>query len=282
MRQDRRVDERRMLCSTGVFSRDPDLSSIEVVTRGMRQLPDTGFEVMFYPGWYEAPADVSRQVAAVGAETPVLHTEKSIGPGAAASSVDERERAMARFAVNCRVAAANGATRLVLHLWGLPDSDTRFESNLAALPRLLDVAAQHDLSLSVESLLCRLRTPVDAVAACIDADSRAGITLDTAFLAMQDQLDRSVTDDRLWQRTGAVDHVHLKDCADVSVGWGQVGYVHPGEGSLDLRGFLEGLQARGYTGRITLEAPALTADAEPDLERIARSLEWIRGSLRSQ
>jgi len=261
------------LCSTGCFSRDPGLSSIDVITTGMRQLRGTSFEVIFYSTWFGAADEIARKIVATGALTPVLHAEKSIGPAFAGDA--DPEVAFERFELNCRFARAIGAHLMVLHLWGLPDSDRRLGRNLAALPRLLDVAESYGLKLSIETLLCAVGTPLDAVVRCRSVDQRAGITLDTAFLAMHDQLGAAITDDRLWP---GVDHVHLKDRADPRSGWGSAPYVHPGQGKLELRAMINGLHARGYTGTVTLEAPALREDDSPDIARIEESLEWIHSA----
>lgn len=268
------MDYPEPLCSTGCFSRDPDLSSIDLVTRGMRELRGTSFEVIFYSTWFDAEADAARAINATGASTPVLHAEKSIGPAFASSARPEIVDAFDKFEANCRFGQAIDARRVVLHLWGLPDSDTLLEKNLAALPQLLDIADRYGLALSIETLLCRLGTPLDVVARCRQVDGRARITLDTAFLAMHDQLGSSVVDDRLWP--AGVDHVHLKDYPDPSLGWGKAPYLHPGEGALDLWGFFKGLHARGYAGTVTLETPATLEDNAPDIARIEASLEWIR------
>lgn len=262
------------LCSTGRFSRDPGLASIEVVTRGMRQLPGTAFEVIFYSTWFDAAAEIADKITATGSPIPVLHAEKSIGPAFASASRSELVDAFERFEVNCRFARAIGAHRMVLHLWGLPDSDSRLDRNLAALPRLLDTADGFGLTFSIETLLCQISTPLDAVARCLEVDPRVRITLDTAFLAMHGQLDAAVADDRLWP--AGVDHVHLKDYADPRLGWGKAGYLHPGEGTLDLSTFVEGIAARGRVRTVTLEAHALREDNSPDISRIESSLEWIR------
>lgn len=245
----------------------------------MRLLPGTAFEVMFYRDWAEQINHVARTLTAVDAPMPVLHIAKSIGPQLVATSAGERRRALELFAMNCRLGHAIGSDLVVLHLWGLPDSDTLIDQQLAYLPRLADVADDHGLRLSIETLLCRQQTPVDVVASCVEAEARVGITADTAFLAMHDQLDQVITDDRVW-RGDSVNHVHLKDLVDPRQPWGQGEYLHPGDGALDLCGFLAGLRSRGFSGRLTLEARALRSDDTPDVNRIAASLEWIREATR--
>lgn len=266
----------RALCSTGAFSHDPDLTTIDIVTSGMRRLPGTPFEVIFYHSWYENAQQIARQITAVDASTPVVHAEKSIGP--LLVDAGHREQVFDLFEINCRFARAIGAGILVLHLWGLPDSDTRIDDQLATLPRLLDIADRYQLTVSVETLLCRSSTPIDVAARLLSTDARVKITADTGFLAMHDQLRAVISDDRLWTSTG-INHVHLKDYADPSVGWEQAGYLHPGQGSLALTDFVAGLKTRHYSGSITLEAPARDEHGVPDVDRIQRSLEWIETAL---
>jgi sugar phosphate isomerase/epimerase len=271
--QDRLVEVVEALCSTGCFSHDPKAAAIDQVTRGMRQLPGTSFEVIFYRDWFVAAEDMARAIVATRAPTPILHAEKSIGPAFASGRGLEIAAAFDRFEVNCRFARDIGARRVVLHLWGLPDSDTLFHRNLAVLPRLLDMAEAFGLTVSIETLPCRIRTPVEAVARCHEIDSRARVTLDTAFLAMQDELEMAVSDNRLWP--SVVDHVHLKDYADPAPGWG-AGYLHPGEGTLGLARFIEGLVGRGGVSTVTLEAQAVDRGGAPDVARVEASLDWVR------
>lgn len=275
MCQTRLVQTWEPLCSTGAFFPRSGSSSVELVAQGMRSLPGTAFEVMFYRDWAERTGEVARGLNATGASMPVLHASKPIGPALVADSDEERRRALDGFAMNCCLARDIGAELVVLHLWGLPDSDTLIDRQLAMLPRLADTADDHGVRLSIETLLCREQTPVDVLARCVSTEPRVGITADTAFLAMHDQLGQVVTDDRLWTDRG-VDHVHLKDLVDPCRPWGQgQQYLHPDEGELDLQGFLTGLRSRGYTGQVTLEAQALRPDDTPDVERIRSSLAWI-------
>ena len=57
-------------------------------------------------------------------------------------------------------------------------------------------------------------------------------------------------------------------------------YLLPGEGTLDLRGFLDGLAQRGYSGAVTLEASALNAAGELDqarLDQVAAAVRQLSG-----
>lgn len=259
-----------VLCSTGCFSRESDPHSLSVATTGMHALAGTAFEVIFYRGWYDDLPAATDALIAVGARVPVLHAEKSLGPSVPGVDAAGVAALTDRFEANCRLARELGAELLVLHLWGLPDAERRLDEQLAVLPRWVELAAAHGLELSIETLLCAVSTPLATVARCHDADPRSGVTLDLGFLAMADEL-AAVVDDAV---VDAVDHVHVKDLADPSAGWG-VPYLLPGDGVLDLDGVLGGLARRGYRGRFTLESQAVLGDGSPDLAGIDRSLDRI-------
>ena len=121
-----------------------------------------------------------------------------------------RQRRSGRLERNCRLAAALGATIVVLHLWELPVGDRRLEENLALLPACLDVAETFGLTLAVETIPCSVDSPLENVHRAIEADERCRVTLDTEFLALHGQLEAALADDVLWER---VAHVHVKDYA---------------------------------------------------------------------
>ena len=91
--------------------------------------------------------------------------------------------------LDCRIARALGAELVVLHLWELPDGDRYLERNLERLPALLDIAEEHGLTLTVETIPCTVGNPVDNVRRACERDARCRVTLDTEFLAAHGQLD---------------------------------------------------------------------------------------------
>lgn len=267
-----------LLCSTGVFACGEAPDDVDFVIAGMQALSGTAFEVIFEPSWYDDPL-AALYLAAAGQRAPVLHLDKTLGAGLTSGAPLALDQALARFGANCKLARAIGAELLVMHLWGLPDSDRKLQTNLDALPHFSDLAEQYGLVLSIETLPCAERTPVDVALLCLQTEPRVGITLDTGFLALQGQLHTAIEDDRLWTTGRGVNHVHLKDLADAGADWVPGGYLRPGQGSLDLDGFLDGLTARGYPGAITLEAVAQRPDHSPDATQITQSLDWIRARL---
>jgi sugar phosphate isomerase/epimerase len=264
-----------ILAGTGTVTRHPDFPEHERIVRHAAALHADGLELVACSAWFDGDAAlVAAQLRAAGLSFPVVHAEKSIGAGL---SAHDPRAWVARFAANCSFAQAVGGGTVVLHLWELPDGDRLLERNLAALPRLLDVTDGAGLTLAVETIPCSVGSPLTNLRRVLEADARARVTLDTEFLALHGELLEAVAADWLWDDDGRVAHVHVKDFAGALRGTdGRRRYLIPGEGSLDLAAFFAGLRTRGYDGTVTLEAPGVRDDGEPDLPRIAAGLRRLR------
>jgi sugar phosphate isomerase/epimerase len=168
---------------------------------------------------------------------------------------------------------------VVLHLWGLPESDGHYTNNLAALPDCLDVAAAHGVALVAESILCVAADPLTRVRQALERDARCGLALDTEFLAHSGQLDAALEADWLWEGD-AVRHVHVKDYdGRMTTESGRRRYLQPGEGTIDFAAFVAGLWRRGYRGALSLEASAFGPAFEVEIERAQRGLVYLRALL---
>lgn len=266
----------RLLCSTGAISRGPDATNEARVERFGPHLTADGLEVMIYESWYGKLDEIARRFRALGLPMPVTHGEKSIGPDLAAADPAIRDRAFERFDANCRFTAAIGADRIVLHLWGLPDSDARIEHQLADLPALLDCAETHGLMLAVEAIPCVVSNPLSVVRRVMERDSRARVAIDTEFLAMHGQLDAVFEADWLWD-VNAVVHVHVKDYNGALVDeTGRRRYLHPGHGAIPFDAWFGRLAGTGYDAAISLESPVVGPHGEVSLDVANASVGWLR------
>jgi sugar phosphate isomerase/epimerase len=269
-----------ILVSTGVVTRDPDNTDHKTILNHAQKLGAAGYELQVHEAWYGHLDDVVEDLRSSTLAFPAVHADKSIGVGLGSEASEEAEDAVATLEVNCRAAAAVGAQTLVLHLWEQPTSDEAIERNLDRLPACLDMAEAYNLVLAVETIQGTAGTPLANIRLAVERDPRCRVTLDTEFLGFHGQLEASITTDWLWI-DNRVRHVHLKDFDGRLRDGNGRRYLLPGEGVLELQGFLTGLVDRGYTGAITLEASAVTPGGELDearLEQIAAVLQQLGGS----
>jgi sugar phosphate isomerase/epimerase len=260
---------RVVLLSTGAMTREPVQTDHREIVRHGPGLGVPGFELGVYSAWYGNLDDVISDLRESGLSFPVVHAEKLIGAGLGAETSADADEALERLEVNCRAAVALQAKTLVLHLWERPSGDRHVERNLERLPMCVDTASAYSLTLAVETIPCEFGTPLANVQLALEREPRCRVTLDTEFLGLYGQLEESIAADWLWaDRT--VHHVHIKDFDGRLVREGRRRYLLPGEGRLDLQGFLNGLAERGYSGGLTLEATAVDDDGALDPARLSQ------------
>lgn len=265
----------KLMCSTGVFSRDPDLDDHYGILSVCSEIDVKSFELIFYPSWYENAESIAHDFKRSGFDFPVLHSEKSIGPLLGTGVASDRSTAMERLRTNCDFGRKIGATSLVLHLWGLPGSDELLEHNLSALPDCADICEAFEITLSVETIPCIKRTPLESIRKALEREPRVSLTLDTEFLAMHDELDIAFDEEWLW-KDGKVNHIHFKDYDGSPVdAKGKRKYLHPGEGHLDFKKIASDLKSRDYAGTLSLESSAVDSSGLVDLARARKSLDAI-------
>jgi sugar phosphate isomerase/epimerase len=231
---------------------------------------------MFYPQWHGHLDAIGSDLLATGLRYPVLHAEKDISKGLPSLDKSEVGAALEMLDTNCRFAHGVGAGAIVLHLWGLPESDIYIERNIAALPGCLDIAESHNVILAIETVPCSNADPLTHIRCALQSDPRCAVALDTEFLEMHNQLGAALEADWLW-RDNRVVHIHIKDYdGQASYPDGRRRYLHPGEGRIDFNHFFHALRDRNYPGTISLEAPAFDAQDNVDLARLHASLENLR------
>jgi len=262
----------QVLCSTGAFSRFPDLTDYQSILEYGPLLAVDGLEAMFFPGWTDDIQHIAAELRASGLRIPAIHAEKGIGPALISTQAEERAQGWRWLQAGCRLGQVLQAKLLVLHLWGHPDSDDRFADNLAVLPDCLAMAERHELTLAVETIPCRSGDPLGNVRRAVEQDNRCCIALDTEFLALHQQLEAALDADWLWQNQ-LVRHIHIKDYDGAIYSTDNYRrYLHPGEGAIDFPHLFDALKARHYNGYISLEASVVNRDGTRDIEKLRRSL----------
>ena len=183
------------------------------------------------------------------------HAEKAVG----AQLSEGDETAIERLEGSALIASRVGARLLVLHLWELPLGDRYLERNLELLPSCADVAERHGLTLGIETIPCSVGSPLANVAKAVEREPRCVAVLDTEFLALHGELDAAPA-------AGLpVGHVHVKDFeGEIRHDDPRRRYLLPGEGALDLDGFLRRLATDGYEAAATLEASAVDPEGGLD------------------
>jgi len=266
----------QLLCSTGTFSRFPDLTDYRSILTYGPELEVDGFELMFYPDWTPEIEHIAVGLSKSGLHFPTLHAEKGIGPALVSSLPEEREQGWQWLQASCQLGSLLGSHLLIFHLWGLPGSDERIEQNLQHLEDCITLTEEFGLELAVETIPCRRADPLSNVRRAIDQDRRSQVALDIEFLAMHNQLQTALETDWLWQQN-RVRHIHIKDYdGGIYSSDNYRSYLHPGEGRINFTQFFEALRQRNFTGNISIESSVVNRDGTRDIHRLMKGLTMLR------
>ena len=266
---------------------DTDAAARTIPSLMSRGLID-GAEFMFIGLYYEYGTTFPERLLSEGCVFPTFHTDKDIGTllsnaGAAYAAGDKdaaaklRREALDKFRYNCEASSAARSGRLILHLWGGPDSDTHIEYNRDALPEIVGIADEYSLRVLVENVPSVLTDPVCNWHAVSDSFGKIGLVFDTRFATCHDNAKETLTDS---VAAPHIEHVHISDYRGGHKDFKCLRPVfHPGEGRADFPLIFDLLSQNGYKGTFTLESPAITGEGpEYDLVRLERSLVFVRES----
>ncbi len=265
----------RIFCSTGALLGRPNGRDFRLLPSLTAQLRCNGYELMFYTDWYAQVDDLLRTVVPMGLSIPVLHCEKSIGEKL---TLGDAEAAFQGFAVNCRVAQAVGAEKLVLHLWNGRPSDGCIQRNLDAWPRLNEMARQHGLLLMVENVVCTQQDPMIHLQALCARPPEAALVFDTKMAAFHSQLNALYAPENAW-RTRCIRHYHVNDYGGGHLDWQNLRTLPIGDGRIDFAPLFRHIRTSGYAGDFTIEATAFDASGAVDTAMLNRQVDILRAGL---
>ncbi|MBO4283063.1 MAG: sugar phosphate isomerase/epimerase [Clostridia bacterium] len=244
-----------------------------------REYDCEGFEFMMYRAWYPELDGMLARFRESGVRFPTFHCDKTIGEGFSSGDPDEKQNALVRFRENCRAAATLGSRLLVLHLWnGLP-SDRNVARHIDALADLYEIAAEYDLLLTVENVICADRDPLTHFDSIARRYPAARFTFDTKMAAFHDQMGEITSPDRR-DLAKRIAHVHLNDYGGGVGDFSDLRVLHLGEGKIDFAPFLALLSEIDYSGAVTLECSCFSSlDGTWKPEKMHTSLERARTML---
>jgi len=269
----------RLLCSSGTFSRFPDLTDYRSVLTYGPELEVDGFELMFYPDWSTKIEQIASELLKSQLRFPAIHAEKGIVPALVSSRPEERKQGWQWMKASCQIGKSLGANLLIFHLWGFPDYDEKIEQNLHFLNDYMKIAADCELQLVVETIPCKYHDPLSNIYRALEQEPDILVALDTEFLAMHNQLEAALEADWLWQHN-RVCHIHIKDYdGNVYSKDNFRRYLHPGEGSINFPKFFDALKLRNFSGYISLETSVVNHDGLRDIDKLKKSLSMLQGML---
>ncbi len=265
----------KVLCSTGALIGRPNGRNHKLLAEFGGKLCCDGFELMMYDTWYENLEQVIGDILEMKLSIPVVHCEKTIGQAISIGGEENLQEALRLFEINSAAAEKLGASKIVLHLWdGLP-SDGTFENNIAAYPKLLEVAKEYKLDLLVENVVCNVLSPMKRILQLQKLYPEIHFVFDTKMAAFHSELEELYKEENavLWKN---IHHYHVNDYAGGYKEWSKLATLPIGKGNIDFEGFFAYIKKIGYEDTFTIEATAFDKEGVVDFQMLNDCVATLR------
>ena len=275
----------KILCSTGAIIGNPSAGNFELLKKLSKELSCDGFEFIIefhmYEAGYEDVEKQKRLLKELDLCIPVVHCDKIVGEYISIGGEEKTAEAYRLFEINCDFAKDIGAEKLVLHLWGGRASDGQIQNNIAAYPRLREIAKEYGLDLLIENVVCNTENPMKHLCELWTAYPDIHFLFDTKMAAFHEELELLYEKeyDWLWKE-GHIRHYHVNDYAGGYMDWANLSALPVGTGKLDFERFFAFLKSTGYDGDITTEGVAFDEERNVDVELLNRQFEYIREKMK--
>ena len=263
--------------STGAFIGRKNGRNHRLLLDYQEKIECDGFEFMFFSSWYEIIDVIKRDYKSNNVNIPIVHTDKSIGNLFSSNVKSDIAKSYDLMKINCEHAADLNAKSLVLHIWGMPYSDTHEEEVYKRVAKMQEIAAQYNLKILVENIFVTQKTPLYHVMNLKELYPNIGFTIDTRCAQFYKQLPQTCKSD-IWDEN--VGHIHINDYKGGYMDWNSMHPIlQPGLGDVDFTSFFEFLRSIKYNKSITLEAPSIK-ESVVDYKTLNNSLNFIKESCR--
>lgn len=270
-----------MYCSTGtvigrVTGFDHTVISREL-PRICRETGADGIEHVITPAFYDNVALKLAIISDSGLRCAVIHADKNIGLLLSKGGEENAHEAMRLWRVNCEYTRSLGCQRVVLHLWGGTESDRNFEYNASFMDEILAIADKYSVTTLIENIPC---VSLDPLTRWSELEKyKCGFIYDVRFGQLHGQNPDILVSD--YMKTGRISHMHISDFGGGLRQFSAIRPIlHPNEGKVDFPALFRGLKEAGYRGTFTLESPVMS-EGGLDLDKLCRTLSWLRGKIDS-
>jgi len=246
----------QILCSTGALIGRPNGRDYRLLKQFCPQLDCDGFEFILYNSWYEETEAITAFLRNLKVNIPVMHCEKTLAEHISIGGEEELREAFRLFEINCGMACAIGAEKLVLHLWNGVISDSHFPNNLRAYPALRETAEKYGLILLVENVVCH-QDPMSHWAELYRHYPDIRFVFDTKMADFHNQMDLLYAPEYAWLwKEKHILHYHVNDYGGSYMDWNNLKVLQLGKGHIDFSRFFRFVKETGYTGDFTFEGTA--------------------------
>lgn len=270
----------KILCSTGALIGRPNNRDYHLLAELAGKLSCDGFEFMMYDTWYEEWREIVKFLQEAKLLIPVMHCEKRIGEAISKGGAGNLAHAFELFKINCEMAAALGAEKLVVHLWDGITSDSSFGNNLEAYGKLEEAAKEYGVTILVENVVCNVEDPMKHWRQLAERYPEICFVFDTKMAAFHEEMELLYQPEYAWLwQEGHIRHYHVNDYGGGYKEWPKLKTLPIGAGHVDFDRFFAFIRTIGYDETFTVEATAFDQSGVVDTKMLNRCFEAIRSGI---
>lgn len=266
----------RIICSTGCLLGRPNGRDFYLLKDLVPRLRCDGLELLMYDTWYGREKELYSAAGSLDKPVLVFHLEKSIGEEISHYRLDS---ALEKMEINCSLAAALGAQKLVLHLWNGIISDKNIGYNTECYKYLEEIAQKHGLLLTVENVVCAISSPWAHLCTLSELYPNIRFTFDTKMADFHKELDL-IYDPNYKHVVNRFTHLHINDRLGEYKDWSNLKVLHIGRGCVDFDRFFSFIKGMGYQGDFTTEATSFDQNGNIDIDALNESLDKIKNYIK--
>lgn len=270
----------KVFCSTGALIGRPNNRDYRLIKEFAPSLECDGFEFMMYSTWYNQVDNLIKELMYSEIKFPVMHCEKQIGEDLGRNEDGNYQIAKEKFKINCEIANAIGAEKMVMHLWNGQYSDSNIENNIKGYEKINNIAQEYGIELLIENVVCNQKNPMEHWIELLNEYPDIKFIFDTKMAAFHSQLEEIYKNENknLWE--SHIKHLHINDYAGGHKDWNNLRTLPIKKGNIDFDKFFQFLNKAQYNGDYTVEATAFSKDGSVDFEMLNNCFNFIKNKLK--
>lgn len=263
------MNDYRIIASTGTFVGRANGYDYTKMAELKDEIKCDGFEFMTMNSWYGEEDKIVSLMKENGVIFPTLHTDKNIG---VYMEQGNKEEALKTLKSNLNLAERLGAEKVVVHLWSGSLDETNKTDILKTATEMTRMGEDFGILVTIENIPSLLYSPLSLWKEMLEYNPDIKLTFDTRFATYFGEY-MDIFASECWKN---VEHIHISAFDKNVDRTARIirPILHPGEGIPDFDHLFSNMPK--YRGTITLESPVLAQDGTLNIEKLNKSLDYLR------
>ena len=267
----------KVFLSTGAFTGRINGDNYRLLADYCQHLNCDGFELMIFSVFYSEIENIIELYNNKKINIEVIHSDKKIGDLLSSPKDISFDATKSLFIKNLEISKLLGARKIVVHGWGIPDSDKYSNVIYNRIGELKKISDSYEIDMLIENCICINKSPLLHLENLQTIYPDLGFIIDTRCSEFHLELEETLNSN-IWNKN--VRHIHINDYLGGYKDWeARYPIPQPLEGKVNWGMFFKYLKSMNYSGTITLEAPSIISEGV-DTITLNRGLKFIYDNIK--